>query len=156
MNSSRFFVFQYAVIEPSFHKDSNERECNLPPMVIITPETNIYRRVAVIHTTPEDSFMEIGCDYGITVDRIRRSLKDGGNVPKEWNGEAASTLIGEGMERNAIVSCLGIDKSIESIDIATGRYVSGVVISFYSMIGIYPFLSLAFLFWIGIQSANSY
>lgn len=100
----------------------------------------------MIHTTPEDSFVEFGCDYGITVDRIRRSLKDGGNVPEEWNGDASSTGIGEGMERNDIVSCLGIDKSIESIDIATGRYVSGVVICFCSIIGICPFLSLAFLF----------
>ncbi len=96
-------------------------------MVIITPETNIYRRMAVIHTTPEDSFVEIGCDYGITVDRIRRSLEEGGTLPKEWDGEAASISNGEKLGGNNIVSCLGIDKSAESIGIATGRYDSTVV-----------------------------
>eukprot|EP00956_Cyclotella_meneghiniana_P034270 scaffold102986_cov42-Cyclotella_meneghiniana.AAC.1 len=60
-------------------------ECtSLPPMVIVTPETNIYRRIAKAHTTPNDSFMEVGCDYGITVDKIRKAMVDAGDVPLTW------------------------------------------------------------------------
>ena len=70
-----------SVLEPSVHKDA------LPPLVVVTPETHIYRRIAKVHTTPEDSFMEIGCDYGITVDKIQTSIEEAGDVPKEWPRE---------------------------------------------------------------------
>lgn len=114
----------------------------LPPMVVLVPETNIYRRIAKVHATPDDSFMEIGCDYGITVDKIRTSLEDAGNVPKVWNpipppagimeaettnkcGDDGLELEEEREEEGEVgkrVSCLGVDKSKESIGIANERY----------------------------------
>ncbi len=109
-----------SVLEPSVHKDA------LPPLVVVTPETHIYRRIAKVHTTPEDSFMEIGCDYGITVDKIQTSIEEAGDVPKEWPCETNNAAtIDEKKEDDgtcARVSCVGVDRSIESIDIANERY----------------------------------
>jgi hypothetical protein len=39
-------------------------------LVIVLPETNLYRRWALVHTRSDDSFCEIGCDVGILVHRI--------------------------------------------------------------------------------------
>ncbi|KAL3903580.1 MAG: hypothetical protein SGARI_005312, partial [Bacillariaceae sp.] len=61
-------------------------------LVLVASETNDYRRLATVHTTQNDHFVEIGCDFGILVDSV---------VAK---------------------SALGIDKSKESIDIAKQRY----------------------------------
>ncbi|KAL7436801.1 hypothetical protein ACHAXM_005759 [Skeletonema potamos] len=109
-----------SILEPSVHKVA------LPPFVVITPETHIYRRIAKVHTTPDDSFMEIGCDYGITVDKIQTSLEEAGDVPKEWPSETNNEVsIDEKNEDDsgcARVSCVGVDRSIESIDIANERY----------------------------------
>ena len=109
------------VLEPTVQSDVN----NLPPLVVIVPETNIYRRVAKIHTTPEDSFMEIGCDYGITVDKIYKSLEEAGDVPKVWPPveiEGGVNGTAEGNEETSDrVACLGVDRSTESIDIANER-----------------------------------
>lgn len=116
------------VLEPSLHESSS-----VPPLVVLVPETNVYRRVARVHTAPGDSFLEVGCDYGITVEKIRKSLESAGDVPRAWpapggadagggdgpcGGEAAAR---PGPERRR-ASCLGVDRSRESIDIANGRY----------------------------------
>ena len=124
------------VLEPCVHNVVDDDDANntdssvaaLPPLVVIVPETNIYRRVAKVHTTPDDSFMEIGCDYGITCDKIYNSLVDAGDVPKVWpvdektnDGQALNVenkVSGSSGDR---VSCLGIDKSKVSIDIANER-----------------------------------
>mmetsp|Transcript_19854 Transcript_19854/g.28288 ORF Transcript_19854/g.28288 Transcript_19854/m.28288 type:complete len:393 (-) Transcript_19854:533-1711(-) len=109
-----------SVLEPSVQKDA------LPPLVVVTPETHIYRRIAKVHTTPEDSFMEIGCDYGITVDKIQTSIEEAGDVPKDWPCETSNeATIDEKKEDDGTctrVSCVGVDRSIESIDIANQRY----------------------------------
>ncbi len=110
-----------SVLEPSVHNDA------LPPLVVVTPETHIYRRIAKVHTTPEDSFMEIGCDYGITVDKIQTSIEEAGDVPKEWPPETNNEVaVDENKEDEGgfrtRVSCVGVDRSIESIDIANERY----------------------------------
>ena len=111
-----------SVLEPSVHKDAT----GLGPLVVVTPETHIYRRIAKVHTTPEDSFMEIGCDYGITVDKIQTSIEEAGDVPKEWPCETNNTAtVDEKKEDDGTcprVSCVGVDRSIESIDIANERY----------------------------------
>ena len=88
----------------------------IPPLIIVVPETNIYRRVAKIHATPDDSFMEIGCDYGITVDKIHNSLQEAGDVPKDWPVDQK-----DASKKTNQVSCLGVDRSKESIDIANER-----------------------------------
>jgi hypothetical protein len=90
-------------------------------MVIVTPETHIYRRIAKTHTTPDDSFMEIGCDYGITVDKIRRAMEDAGDVPVVWPLGAECLTAPLASLEDAGVSCLGIDRSHESIAIANER-----------------------------------
>lgn len=75
------------------------RRCNLSPVlehasnfVLVASETNDYRRLATIHTTINDHFIEIGCDFGILCDSV-----------------VAKTV-------------LGIDKSESSIEIARQRY----------------------------------
>ena len=112
------------VLEPCLHESSS-----IPPLVVLVPETNVYRRVARVHTTPDDSFLEVGCDYGITVDKIQKSLADAGDVPRVWpapedgggddsSSGGAGTQPGSGRRS----SCLGVDRSQESIDIANERY----------------------------------
>ena len=56
-------------------------------MVVVLPETRIYRRWCVVHTQPNDSFCEIGCDVGILVDRIREHS----SVPQHVSGMDKST-----------------------------------------------------------------
>ena len=82
------------------------QKCNLIPvlennqaLVLVAAETSDYRRCSVVHTLPHESFMEIGCDYGITPDRIRSRGVEGVSR-KIW----------------------GVDKSTESISIAKRRY----------------------------------
>lgn len=107
------------VIEQSIQAD---RQSSLPPLVIVTPETNIYRRIARAHTTPDESFMEIGCDYGITVDKIRKCMEDAGNVPVVWPVETDGTVdLQRNDEEDSKASCLGVDRSKESIGIANER-----------------------------------
>ncbi|GAX20360.1 hypothetical protein FisN_9Hh072 [Fistulifera solaris] len=62
--------------------------------IIVSPETSEYRRLCVIHTL--QSFLEIGCDYGVTVHRVHTQ----GQIPLVW----------------------GMDKSVESIAIARQNY----------------------------------
>ena len=110
------------ILEPSVQSST------LPPLVVVVPETNIYRRVAKVHTTPNDSFMEIGCDYGITCDKIYNSLLDK-DVPRVWpppkNEEEAKDTKekdnDDSKESENRVSCLGIDKSTHSINVANER-----------------------------------
>lgn len=66
-----------------------EHQSNL---ILVASETNDYRRTATVHTLQSDSFMEIGCDFGILVDSVRCENR------------------------------IGIDKSEESIGIANERY----------------------------------
>jgi len=112
------------ILEPSVQSST------LPPLVVVVPETNIYRRVAKVHTTPNDSFMEIGCDYGITCDKIYNSLLDK-DVPRVWpppkNEETdpkdteKKVVENDSKESENRVSCLGIDKSTNSINVANER-----------------------------------
>ncbi|KAL9188154.1 hypothetical protein ACHAXT_006532 [Thalassiosira profunda] len=104
------------VLEATVHAAS------LPPLVVVVPETNIYRRVARVHTAPDDSFMEIGCDYGITIDKIRKSLEEAGDVPKEWPIEAKGEDGCNSHDTGGKGRVLGVDRSKESIDLATERY----------------------------------
>lgn len=60
--------------------------------IIVSPETDFYRRMSVVHTQKKDSFVEIGCDFGFTVGIVECDHK------------------------------LGIDKSTESIGIAHDNY----------------------------------
>jgi hypothetical protein len=75
------------------------RQSNLIPVlehsshfVIVTSETTDYRRTAIVHTTIQDHFIEIGCDFGILVDLVQAK------------------------------SALGMDKSETSINVARTTY----------------------------------
>jgi len=75
------------------------RRSNLMPvlehqsrLILVTSETNDYRRMATVHTRVEDHFLEIGCDFGILVDSVDSKTR------------------------------LGVDKSEDSIRIARERY----------------------------------
>ena len=120
LNTDRVLPHGYAVIEQRMQDQQKlSDECtSLPPMVIVTPETNIYRRIAKAHTTPNDSFMEVGCDYGITVDKIRKAMVDAGDVPLTWPPTETDD---SSSQEDAEASCLGIDRSQESIGIANER-----------------------------------
>ena len=45
-------------------------------IVLVVPETPEYRRASVVHTCVGESFLEIGCDYGMCVDRVRKALSE--------------------------------------------------------------------------------
>lgn len=88
------------------------------PVVLIMAETPDYRRAAVVHTCLGDSFLEIGCDYGACVNRVQRALHDVRSVPQNPQDEPMN-LPPADVGR---VWCLGVDKSTESIDIATKQF----------------------------------
>ncbi len=44
-------------------------------------ETYEYRRAAVVHTCHSDLFLEIGCDFGMTVHRVQRALQSAPPIP---------------------------------------------------------------------------
>ena len=99
-------------------------------IVLVVPETPEYRRASVVHTCVGESFLEIGCDYGMCVDRVRKALSEVGAVPLVTTaaGDASKTVTAkeddndkDGSGEN-LVACLGVDKSPESIEIAEERY----------------------------------
>jgi hypothetical protein len=94
--------------------------CKCLPVVLIMAETPDYRRAAVVHTCLGDSFLEIGCDYGACVNRVQRALHDIRSVPRNPQDEPMN-LPPADVGR---VWCLGVDKSTESIDIATKQFPS--------------------------------
>lgn len=64
------------------------------PCIIVCCETNLYRRACVVHAT-DSNFCEIGCAFGDTCQRVYRYHQS---------------------------KVLGIDKSVESIEIAKSRH----------------------------------
>ncbi len=105
-------------------------------IVLVVPETPEYRRAAVVHTCVGETFVEIGCDYGMCVDRVRKALTEVGDVPlvasgderEHGNDRDVSAKDGDDSENDdscnnsSQVACLGVDKSPESIEIAVERY----------------------------------
>lgn len=99
-------------------------------LVLVVPETPEYRRASVVHTCVGESFLEIGSDYGISVDRVRKALSEVGAVPlvATATGDASQTVAAKEEDKNDDgsgtnrVACLGVDKSPESIEIAMKRY----------------------------------
>jgi len=76
--------------------------------VLVWSETNVYRRCCIQHTmVPHDFFVEVGCDYGITVAKVAATAMTGNDSDHE-------------LQKNPHL--LGIDKSTESIGIANDRY----------------------------------
>lgn len=99
-----------------------------PRLVVVADETPQYRRTAVVHTCAGDSFLEIGCDFGICTDKVREALIE---IPH------SSSLIHDGGDHSRYdkqddfrVCCIGIDKSPVSIKIAKERYVNLLFCSF--------------------------
>ena len=92
-------------------------------LVLIYPETPAYRKSCVTHTYQNDRFLEIGCDFGPTIDKVQRGLQQGGIVSMDANQNEKQPIDEEvpPMEKTK-VQCLGIDKSQVSIDIAKERY----------------------------------
>mmetsp|Transcript_60026 Transcript_60026/g.72136 ORF Transcript_60026/g.72136 Transcript_60026/m.72136 type:complete len:346 (-) Transcript_60026:495-1532(-) len=128
------------------------RRCNLIPVleagvtttdriVLVTPETPSYRKLCVVHTNVHETFLEIGCDFGPCVDRVRRALTEVA-VPKRstdaekeketdvvvdastntTNHTPESTPIPPAETTTQRISCLGIDKSPTSLEIARKKY----------------------------------
>uniref|UniRef100_A0A7S4S4B7 Uncharacterized protein n=1 Tax=Ditylum brightwellii TaxID=49249 RepID=A0A7S4S4B7_9STRA len=110
------------------------RRCNLIPVlepsitqdkiVLVVPETPQYRRLSAVHTCINESFLEIGCDFGPCVNRVRTVLEDVGFVAKLDEDLSLPEEEEEGDEKKEekCVRCLGIDKSVTSLDIACKRY----------------------------------
>lgn len=85
-------------------------------IVLVMAETPDYRRAAVVHTCIGDSFLEIGCDFGPTVDRVHRALHDIPSVPLDAKEEPIRPP--DEADRSW---CMGVDKSTESIAVANTR-----------------------------------
>lgn len=113
--------FLIPVLEPN--SDVIFREKQEEPIVLVTPETPEYRRVSAVHTCVGDSFLEIGCDFGICVDRVRKVLTEVKTVPIiPCNDDSYCDLAENNELNNGKVCCIGIDKSPTSLDIAEERY----------------------------------
>ena len=77
-------------------------------LILVWPETDVYRRGCLTHTLPvSEGFVEIGCDHGLTVDRVASSLT---TTPSSSSAAAAAAAV------------LGIDKADDSIASARRRY----------------------------------
>ena len=91
-------------------------------LILIYPETPEYRKSCLTHTYKDDRFLEIGCDFGPTLDKVQRGLQQGGIVSIEPNqNDQPPEEVIPSMEKDK-VQCIGIDKSQVSIDIAKERY----------------------------------
>ena len=111
------------------NNNNNQQQSRRRRFVLIYPETPIYRQACVTHTYWEDSFLEIGCDGGNTVERVHRGLQEGGFVSmdpctiiepgKLLLSSSSTTTTGK---YYGGIQCLGIDKSQFSIDTATEAY----------------------------------
>jgi len=99
-----------------------EPKMNATGVILVVPETSEYRRMAVIHTCPEDSFLEIGCAFGDCTDRVRRAFVEGGAVPQIEERESPFKQFQTSFNDPIRVNCLGVDKSEDSITTATHRF----------------------------------
>lgn len=76
-------------------------------LILVWPETDVYRRGCLTHTLPVgEGFVEIGCDRGLTVDRVARSL----------------TTTTTTTPASSFPAVLGMDKADDSIASARRRY----------------------------------
>jgi hypothetical protein len=94
-----------------------------PRLVIVVDETPEYRRTAAVHTCIGDSFLEIGCDFGTCTDKVRVALENVPDSPSltQRNPNVIDNIpIGD--QQTTRVTCIGIDKSLTSIQIAKERY----------------------------------
>eukprot|EP00545_Synedropsis_sp_CCMP1620_P001174 CAMPEP_0119021232 /NCGR_PEP_ID=MMETSP1176-20130426/25577_1 /TAXON_ID=265551 /ORGANISM="Synedropsis recta cf, Strain CCMP1620" /LENGTH=289 /DNA_ID=CAMNT_0006975793 /DNA_START=32 /DNA_END=901 /DNA_ORIENTATION=+ len=82
-------------------------------IILVIPETDLYRRTCQIHTLPNEDFLEIGCDVGLCCKRIA----DTGVVLLN-NCKAAP----DGQNKLDARRVVGIDKSDVSIAKAKARY----------------------------------
>lgn len=118
----------HPTLEHGNHNDSDNNKRRR--YVLIYPETPIYRQACVTHTYWEDSFLEIGCDGGNTVERVHRGLQEGGFVamdpcavePQGVVSSSSSPTTATTTMKDGGIQCLGIDKSQFSIDTATEAY----------------------------------
>ena len=95
-----------------------ERGVHTKRTVLVMAETPEYRRSAVVHTCIGDSFLEIGCDFGPTIDRVQKALEDVNGAPLSPT-DPPVTLPKPDVNKHW---CIGIDKSSTSINIANERY----------------------------------
>lgn len=86
---------------------------------MVLPETHDYRRASIVHTCTGENFLEIGCDFGCTVDRVQNALLQEYKDEKSLNTKDNEIVIQSSMKKRV---ALGIDKSQESISIAQDRY----------------------------------
>jgi len=75
--------------------------CNLLPVlehvhhqILVLPETPEYRRACAIHTQVDEEFLEIGCDYGLTVAKVHQF-----GVKHVWGLDKSETSIAVARER---------------------------------------------------------
>jgi hypothetical protein len=82
-------------------------------ILLVYPETNLYRRACVLHTAVLEHFIEIGCAEGITCQRVYETSS---------NHHTNTTVCTNGAEPSSRRIILGIDKSASSIRIARNKY----------------------------------
>jgi hypothetical protein len=87
-------------------------------LVLVLPETDLYRRCCVLHTLPAETFVEIGCAAGITVQRV---WETGQQRQQQNQGSTTSASASESTSATSRV-VVGIDKSELSIRDAQQRY----------------------------------
>ena len=101
------------VLESSCNEEDSRQR-----IVVVCAETNDYRRQCVVHTCVGEAFLEIGCDFGPCVDRVRKALCLPSPLKED---EACETRL---IRKDSCHArhVIGIDKAPESIDIAKERY----------------------------------
>jgi len=94
-------------------------------IVVVVPDTHMYRKLAVIHACTGESFLEIGCDFGVCVDNVRKALSEVGTVAREDEkaDDINKKITNETQDDNkGRFCCIGIDKSSTSLKIAKERF----------------------------------
>ncbi|GMH52522.1 hypothetical protein TrRE_jg4972 [Triparma retinervis] len=83
----------------------------LDKLVLVCTETDAYRRLSMLHVTRSDTFLEIGCDYGICIGAVLKSCAVAEPEPRRERDE-------QHVPRKVEERILGVDISEESIGIA--------------------------------------
>uniref|UniRef100_A0A8J9TFV4 Uncharacterized protein n=1 Tax=Phaeodactylum tricornutum TaxID=2850 RepID=A0A8J9TFV4_PHATR len=81
--------------------------------IVVCGETATYRRACLVHVLPHEHFVEIGCDVGVTVQRVHRAT-----ASPTTTQTTVAVLAGNHDGRRMV----GIDKSIQSIQTARQLY----------------------------------
>ena len=103
---------------PILENNTDNADTDAQNLILVAAETSDYRRTCVVHTLPTDHFLEVGCDFGCTTERVyQNGVGAVGRVP-----HTRTTRNSNHIPPPPPRMVVGVDKSAESIGMARQRY----------------------------------